>query len=126
MSPALSIEEAAERSVARGTGFAALAVGVAMCGLSFMPVLSLKTGAAMALLAWAALTLKAVRARRCPYRRTEVWLMLDPKPALPRDQAQRLVGEALERAFRRYARRALLVAVGLWLASLAAAAAGLP
>jgi hypothetical protein len=60
----LSIEGAAERSVARGTGFAALAVGVAMSGLSFMPVLSLKTGAVIALLTWAVLTLKAVRARR--------------------------------------------------------------
>jgi hypothetical protein len=122
----LSIEEAAERSVARGTGFAALAAGVTMSGLSFVPVLSLKTGAAIALLTWAVLALKALRARRRPYRRTEVWLMLDPKPALPRDQAQRLIGEALERAFRRYAARALLTAVALWLASLAADAAGLP
>ena len=121
-----SIEQAAERSVARGTGFAALAIGVTMSGLAFMPVLSLKTGAATALLTWAALTLKAVRARRRPYRRTEVWLMLEPRPTLSHEQAQRLIGEALERAYHRYAALALAAAVGLWLASLAVAAAGLP
>jgi hypothetical protein len=52
--------------------------------------------------------------------------MLGPKPALPPDRAQRLIGEALERASRRYAGRALAAAVGLWAASLPSAAAGLP
>ena len=121
-----SIEQAAERSVARGSGFAALAIGVTMSGLAFMPVLSLKTGAATALLTWAVLRLKAVRARRHPYRRTEVWLMLEPRPALSHEQAQRLIGEALERAYRHYATLALAAAIGFWLASLAADAAGLP
>jgi hypothetical protein len=50
---------------------------------------------------------------------------LDPRPRLSPEAAQRLVGGALERCFRRYARRALKAAIGLWLAALIARALGI-
>ena len=118
------LERAAEHSVARGVGFGALATALVVAGLAGYPQLALKSGAALALLIWAVLRLKAMRAPRRPYKRTEVWLMLEPRPVWPADVAQRLIGITLKRTFERYARYALAAAVGLWLASLLLAASG--
>lgn len=120
------VEAAAQTSVARATGFAALAVAITLAGLAAYPLLALRTGAALCLLAWAVLRLKALRAPSRPYRRTEAWLLLEPRPSWPPTVAQRLVGAALERAFRRYARLALAAAIAFWLASLLGRLAGLP
>jgi hypothetical protein len=112
------VEQAAEQSIARGVGFAALGVAVTIAGLAGDPTMALRTGAALTLLLWAVLRLKALRARRHPYKRTEVWLLLEPRPDWPGEVAQRLIGEALQRVLERYARYVLVVALGLWLASL--------
>jgi hypothetical protein len=119
------VERAAEQSVARGVGFSALAVALVVAGLAGYPQLALRSGAALTLLLWAVLRLKALRARRHPYKRTEVWLLLDPRPDWPGEVAQRLIGEALQRVLERYARYVLAVALGLWLASLALPLLGL-
>ena len=111
------VERAAERSVARGVGFGALAVALVVAGLADYPQLALRSGAALALIMWAVLRLKALRARRHPYRRTEVWLLLEPRPSWPAEVAQRLIGEALQRTLERYARLVLVAAIGLWAAS---------
>lgn len=118
MSP---IERAAEQSVARGVGFGALAIALVVAGLAGFPLLALKSGAALALLMWAILRLKALQAPRRPYKHTEVWLLLDPRPNWPAPVVQQLIGTALKRALERYAWFVLAVAVGLWLASLALA-----
>ncbi len=112
------VERAAELSVARGVGFGALAIALVVAGLAGYPQLALRSGAVLALLTWAVLRLKALHAPRRPYKRTEVWLMLDPRPAWPAEMAQRVIGAALQRTLERYARFALVAAVGLWLASL--------
>jgi hypothetical protein len=119
------LDRAVETSVARGVGFGALAIALVVAGLSGYPQLALRSGAVLALLMWAILRLKALHAPRRPYKRTEVWLMLDPRPAWPAETAQRLIGEALRRTLERYARFALAAAVGLWLASLALPLLGL-
>jgi hypothetical protein len=111
------VERAAEQSVARGVGFGALAVALVVAGLAGYPQLALRSGAALALLMWAVLRLKALRARRHPYKRTEVWLLLEPRPNWPAEVAQRLIGEALQRTLERYARLVLVAAIGLWAAS---------
>ena len=113
------IERAAEQSVARGVGFGALAIALVVAGLAGYPPLALRSGAALALLMWAILKLKALWAPRRPYKRTEVWLMLEQRPGWPAAVTQRLIGGALQRTLNRYARFVLLVAIGLWLASLA-------
>jgi len=118
------LERAAEHSVARGVGFGALATALVVAGLAGYPQLALKSGAALALLIWAVLRLKALRAPRRPYKRTEVWLMLEPRPVWTADVAQRLIGRTLQRTFERYARYALAASVGLWLVSLLLAAFG--
>jgi hypothetical protein len=114
-----AIERAATVSIGRATGFAGLAVLVAMAGLAGWPLLALRTGAAGCLLAWAILRLKALAAPRRPYRHTELWLILEPKPRLPAPVLQLLIGAALDRGYRRAARLALGAALLLWLASLA-------
>lgn len=112
------VERAAEQSVARGVGFGALAIALVVAGLAGYPQLALRSGAVLTLLMWAILRLKALRSPRHPYKRTEVWLLLDPRPAWSAEVAQRLIGQTLQQTLQRYARYVLLVAVGLWLASL--------
>ena len=119
------IERAAEVSVLRGVGFGTFAIGCACLGLAAYPLVALSVGAGSALLMAAILELKARLAPKRPYQRTEAWLLLDPRPRLAPAVAQRLVGAALERCFRRYARRALQVAIGLWLAGFLARLVGL-
>jgi hypothetical protein len=113
------IRTAAEISVGRAVGFGALAVGTVVIGLVFDPVLALKTGSALTLLMAVILLLKSQEARFRPYRRTEVWLILDKQLGLPEDSAQRLVGQVLHDTYERYARCCLAVAIGLWLLGLA-------
>lgn len=119
------IERAAELSVLRGVGFATFAICCACLGFAAYPLVALSVGAGAALLMAGVLELKARLAPRRPYKRTEAWLLLDPRPKLAPSVAQRLVGGALERCFRRYARLALKAAIGLWLAGLLARFAGL-
>lgn len=113
------IDRAAEISVGRGVGFGGLAIGVAMAGLSFDPVLALKTGAALTLLMAAICMILALGAGRARYKRTETWIILDPPPALPPERAQALVARARRRVLERYARWALAVSVTFWVAGFA-------
>lgn len=109
----------------RGVGFGTLAICCTCLGLAAYPLAALYTAAGAALVMAGVLELKARLAASRPYRHTEAWLLLDPRPRLPPTVAQRLVGGALERCFRRYARLALKAAVGLWLAGLIARSVGI-
>ena len=113
------IQVAAEISIGRAVGFGALAVGTVVVGLVFEPVLALKTGSALTLLMAVILLLKSAQALSRPYKRTEVWLILDKRLGLPEDCAQRMVSQVLHDTYNRYARCCLAVAVGLWLLGLA-------
>jgi hypothetical protein len=112
------IERAAEVSVARATGFAALGIAVAVLGLSFDLLLALRTGAVLTLMLAVTLGLSSLRASSTPYKRTEAWLLLDPRPSLPPDIAQALIAAARRAAFERYARRGATVAVIFWVTSI--------
>jgi hypothetical protein len=97
------LETLAQISVARGCGFGALAVFCTMIGLSATPILALKTGAVLCLVGCLVLVFKAEHAPRRPYRRTEVWLMLEPGDRPQEQLAQRLVGQTLQRTFTGFA-----------------------
>jgi hypothetical protein len=97
------LEALAEFSVARGSGFAMLAIFTAMIGLFNDPPLMLKVGAVLSLLACMALVLKAALAERTSYRSTELWIMLKPEERPRAEIAQRLVGRVLRRAYLRFA-----------------------
>jgi hypothetical protein len=113
------IQFAAELSIGRAVAFGALAIGTTVLGLIFEPALALKAGGTLTLLMAAILQLKGERAPLRPYRSTEVWLILDRQLGLPDEQAQRIVGAALNGVYERYARISAVVALGLWLLSVA-------
>jgi hypothetical protein len=112
------VRRAAETSVGRAVGFGALAIGCVILGLGGYPVLALRVGAACTMLMAVILLLKALQAPSRPFRRTEVWLLLDRPHWIAPQLAQRLIGGALRETFRRYAGWSAGVAIGLWLASL--------
>lgn len=114
------IAQAAELSVGRAVGFGALGIGCTVLGLSGFPLLALRSGAVLTGLMAAILLLKGAAATRRPYRRTEVWLILDRPRDLPPERAQSLIGTALRLAFERYARWSAAVAAGFWALSLLA------
>ncbi len=104
------IRRCALLSVGRGVGFAGLAIGTTMVGLSYAPALALKTGAVLLALVAAVLWLKAVNAPRRRLNRTELWLLLDGETGLPAESAQRVVGGILRETHVRFARWAGLAA----------------
>jgi hypothetical protein len=113
------IERAAEVSVARAVGFAALGIGTLMIGLIADPIMSLRAGAGSSLMLALILWLKAMQAPSRPYRQTEVWLILDRQVGLPEGRLQGVIGGVLKAVLERYARYAAAASVGLWVSSLA-------
>ncbi|MGD9784268.1 MAG: hypothetical protein AB7E80_04205 [Hyphomicrobiaceae bacterium] len=97
------IEDLAYFSVARGCGFAMLAIATTMIGLSFDAPQSLQTGAVLSLLTCVVLLIKALRTTIKPYHATEVWLMLAPADRPPDAIAQRLIARSLREAYLRFA-----------------------
>ena len=86
------IDRLAEVSVARGCGFAALAIGLIFVGALPAGIPAALTLAGLGALATCAyLILKAGLAERRPYKRTEVWYMLKenerPAPVLAQQSA---------------------------------------
>ena len=116
------IERLAYISVARGCGFAALAIVTFMVGLSGDMVSSLEAGGSLALLVCLVLLLKAWQFGHRSYKRTEVWMMLGPLERPPSTIAQHVIGTALHDSCLRFALHAarvsayLLAAAVLWAA----------
>ena len=112
------IEAAAERSVARACGFAALGVGCMMVGLSGETInLALNVGGFLMLLACFVLVFKAWGAQSQPYKRTEVWGMLAPDDRPDAAIAQRVIGSILREVYLRFAMHAALLATGFLILS---------
>lgn len=93
----------AEISTARGCGFAGLATLCLMIGLSANLAATLKAGGYSALLVMSVLLLMAQRAPSKPFRRTEVWLMLDEAERPPEPLAQRMLAAVRRAVFLRFA-----------------------
>lgn len=101
MSP--HVRQAAFVSTARGCGFATLGIIMTMMGLAYEPVTAFKLGGGAYLLTALILILKAWRAPGQPFRKTEVWLILEETHRPPRDHAQRAIAGARTEAFYRFA-----------------------
>ena len=114
----VSIERLAEITIARAVGFAGLGVVAVMAGLAFDPLLSVKSGAILLSMITAVLHFFGMRAPSVPYKRTEVWLMMEAPNRPPEGVAQRLIGSALRDAYRRFALFAAIGASGMWLVAL--------
>ena len=113
-----SIEAKAEMSVGRACGFAMIAIITFMVGTIAQPSQSLAIGGVLTLLTCFILLLKANLAPRKPYKRTEVWLLLDkaerPQPTV----AQQVIGRVMQEVFLRFALRAARLSLALLSASL--------
>lgn len=110
------IREACDISIRRACGFAALAIGTAMAGLSYHPLLAIRFGAILTSVLIAVLLIKAVRAPVRPYRRTEAWLILGKRHDLPESRAQQVFGTILRECYLWHATVAAAVALPMWAA----------
>ena len=118
------IRSCAEHSIGRAFLFALLAIGAVVMGLVGWPVMAFRTGAVLATLAGAILLLRGHGAPRRAYRRTETWVLLGKRTALPEPTIQDIVGSILAETYRRFALWGAGVATVLWIAAFAAALAG--
>lgn len=112
------IEARAEETVRRACGFAAFGIFATMIGLSFDPPVAAQAGAILSSLMVAVLFLKAWEAPNRPYRRTELWTILDERHRPPPGLAQRILMNTLQETYLRYARAVAVLAGGLWVLSL--------
>jgi hypothetical protein len=103
----------AELSVRRGCGFAVVAIVTAMVGFSGQPWIAVRAGAVFVLILAAVLFWRGRAARQRNYRHTEVWLMIEEAPALPRERLQSMIGGALADAYFLHARLAAYVALAM-------------
>jgi hypothetical protein len=107
------IRRHAELSVRRGCGFALMAIVTAMVGFSSVPWIAVRAGAVFMMIAALVLFWKGWTARTRNYRHTEVWLMIEDAPALPRERLQTMIGGALADAYFAHARQAAYIALGM-------------
>lgn len=107
------IRRYAELSVRRGCAFALMAVVTAMVGFSGEPWIAVRSGTVFVLIAAIVLFWKGRRARERNYRHTEVWLMIEDAPALPRERLQNMIGGALADAYFGHARVATYMALAM-------------
>ena len=109
------IRQYAELSVRRGCGFALMAIVTAMVGFSGEPWIAVRAGAVFVLIASVVLYWRGRHARQRNFRHTEVWLMIEDAPALPRERLQAMIGGALAEVYFRYARLAAYVTLAMCL-----------
>ena len=112
------IEFLANRIVQRGVGFALLAVGTVMLGLSYDPVLCFKSGAILEALHGSVLGVFAHNAPRWNHRSTELWVLLNKGADLPPNYPPQQLLEVMRKTYTRYAQ--LCAAAALFLSVCAA------
>lgn len=111
------IEAKAELSVGRACAFGGIAIGTFMIGLISEPPLAFLTGGILTLLATFILILKANLAATRPYKRTEVWLLLDKSERPVPEVAQTVISRALQEVFLRFALYSASLSAALLIAS---------
>lgn len=99
------IRRLADLSIARGCGFACLAVACVMVSLAGNPARVFEAGGFGALLLSLALILKAHNARIDRYKRTEVWIMLEKNERPPEALAAEWITDARKTALLCWANR---------------------
>jgi hypothetical protein len=104
----------AEISIGRASAFGLLAIATTSFGLIGWPVLAFKLAAVSLTLAAAILSLKGAWALDTPYKRTELWLLLERRHDLPEPHAQRVIGNILRDTYRRFALYMGAGAVACW------------
>lgn len=112
------VQQLAWVSVARGCGFAALAIFTFMIGLSGDVPAAFKAGGILTLITSLVLLVKGWQAPGRPYKHTEVWVMLQPDERPHAALAQTLIGETLRRTYMMFALHSAMLAGGFFVMSL--------
>lgn len=107
------IEYLADLTVKRGCGFALLAIGTVMLGLSYDLLLCFKSGAILGALHGSVLGVFAYNAPRWNHRSTELWTLLNKGADLPPDYPPELLLEVLRKTYTRYAEYSGVIALML-------------
>lgn len=101
-------------SVARASGFALLGIVCVMAGAAYDVAIAFMSGGILSLLTCAVLLSKASIAFTTPYKRTEVWVLLDPGDRPKAEIAQRLIGSTLHQLYLRFAHNFAMLSVLLF------------
>ncbi len=107
------IRRLADLSIARGCGFASLAVACVMVSLAGNPARVFEAGGFGALLLSLALILKARNARTDNFKRTEVWIMLEKNERPPEALAADWITRARKAALLCWAHRMAWAALAM-------------
>ncbi len=107
------IDRLAVISVARGCGFGGLAIATTMVGASSNIVWSLQFGGLGFLLMAVILFLRGARSEHFPFKRSEVWIMLEKTERPPEAVAARMIARARREAHLRFAYAAALIAAAM-------------
>ncbi len=107
------IRRLADLSIARGCGFASLALACIMVSLAGNPARVFEAGGFGALLLSLALILKAHNARTDHYKRTEVWIMLEKNERPPEALAADWITSARKAALLCWAQRMAWAALAM-------------
>jgi hypothetical protein len=118
------IRRCARHSIGRAFLFALLAIGATISGLIGWPVMAFRTGAVLTMLTAVIMLLRATRAGSSSYRRTETWILLGRRHALPEARAHAVITGILSETYWRFAEYAGILAAGFWLATFAVALLG--
>jgi hypothetical protein len=126
MDPELDrIRACARHSIGRGFLFALLAIVTTVAGMIGWPVSAMRMGALLCMLMVVVFVLRARRAPLHPYRRTETWILLDRRHAMPEPRAQAAISGILAETYWRFADTSAALALALWIATFAFALLGL-
>lgn len=106
----------ADLSIRRGCGFWLLGVVCVMVGLSYDIGLAFRTGAILLGMLTVILYFRGLDAPTRPFRKTEVWLMIDERPQIGETETQRLIGGTIGERLMWHAR--ISAVVTLWLAAI--------
>ena len=90
-----------------------------MFGLISQPTVAFRSGALLCCLTAVILYWKAREAPMRDHRKTELWIMLDRNPGLPEAYAGRVINAVLTDVYRHHAAGAAVIALLLWLISVA-------
>jgi hypothetical protein len=100
-------------TVLRACAFASLAIFCVMVGMSFNPHLAFQAGGFLTTLMAVILIVKALEARTKDYRRTEMWLYLEPNQRPPASYAQWASATVLRETYLTFALWTSMIAIAL-------------
>jgi hypothetical protein len=115
------IRRCADLSIRRAIGFAYIGIAMAMMAMIEDGTATARMGAILSTFVIVVLVAKALNARARPYKRTELWIILEKHHELPEDRAQDIIGNVLRERYLWHAQAVASGCAALWLFAFAGA-----